>query len=250
MKKFVVALILSLAFIMSKAFYLEASPVQVLNFKDGGSDMVEVSQREINILKLPSSEIKIVSNSPNIDVKILGENALLQYVGEVQPTSLVLLSKKGVYSITLIPRGIPSATIVIKDDQADRAEALQWETSFPYVKTLTTLIKSMYTEVPPDGYRVERFEAPITPLWEGTQLIHKFRYNGATLVGDVYELKNVSGQDMVVKPAEFYSKGVLAVSVDTEGLKDGQSTKVYVVRQSSHGEQRPLFKSVKSPLLR
>lgn len=229
---------------------LYSSTVQVLTFKDGGSDLVEVSQKEINIIRLPSSDTKIVANSPNVDIKILGENALLQYIGEIQPTSLVLLSKKGVYSITIIPRGIPSATIVIKDEQHDKTEAYQWESSNAYVKALTGLIKSMYQENPPDGYKAEKIEKSVTPLWEGTQLFHKFRYYGAVLVGDVYEIRNVSDQDMVIKPSEFYAKGVLAVSIDSETLTKGKSTLIYIVRQSSSSESSHLFKSVKTPLLR
>lgn len=243
-------LIIISCFMLFPLTIMAATSVQVFNFKDGGSDLAEVSTREVNIIKLPSPDIKVVTNSNNVEIKILGENALLQFTGEAQPTSLVFLSKKGVYSLTVIPRGIPSATIVIKDEQAEKSEAHSWETSSDYVGVIKHLVKSMYTNTPPEGYKVERIERQITPLWEKTLLTHKYRYYGAALVGDVYELKNISEQNMVIKPSEFYVKGILAVSLESENLSKGQSTLVYIVRQSSSAEHRPMFKNVKSPLLK
>lgn len=223
------------------------STVQVITFRDGGSDMVDVSQREINIIRLPSSDVKIVTNSNNIDIKIMGENALMQFVGEPQPTSLVLLSKKGIHTLTVIPRGIPSATIVIKDEVQDKGEAHEWEISHSYIDVIKKLIKSMYQETPPSGYKVEKTNKPVTPLWEGTTLVHQYRYYGASLIGDVYEFKNIGQHQITVKPSEFYTKGVLAVSVDTETLAPGQSTKVYIVRYASDSKAE-MFKAIKFPL--
>lgn len=221
--------------------------VQVLTFKDGGSDMVDVSQREINVIRLPSPDVKIVTNSNNIDIKIMGENALMQFVGEIQPTSLILLSKKGIYTITVIPRGIPSATIVVKDDAQEKGEAHEWETTHSYIDVIKNLVKSMYHEIPPAGYKVEKTNTPVTPLWEGTNLIHKFRYYGASLVGDVYEIKNTGQNQITIKPSEFHERGVLAVSVDTETLSPGQATKVYIVKYAS-GTKTEIFKAIKFPL--
>lgn len=242
-------IILSLFFVTQS---YASSSVQVLNFKDGGSDMVEVSSREVNIIRLPSSDTKIVTNAPYIDIKIMGENALLQFSGEPQPASLVLLSKRGVYSVTVIPRGIPSATIVVKDDQADKAESYNWEVSHAYVDALKELIKAMYNRIPPDGYKVEKINKQVTPLWDKTSLKHIERYYGASLIGDVYELRNLSNDPMTVKPNEFYSEGILAVSVDTETLEKGKSTFVYIVKHSFTNTNRmgSLFKAVKTPLLR
>lgn len=251
LSKLIIIIIIISCFMLFPLTIMAATSVQVFNFKDGGSDLAEVSTKEVNIIKLPSPDIKVVTNSNNVEIKILGENALLQFTGEAQPTSLVFLSKKGVYSLTVIPRGIPSATIVIKDEQADKSEAYNWETSHAYVDALKELIKAMYNNIPPDGYKIEKINKQVTPLWDKTSLKHLERYYGALLIGDIYELKNLGDSAMVVKPSEFYSKGILAVSVDTETLGKGQKTFVYIVRQSSavQDSNRLLFKLVKTPLI-
>ena len=55
------------------------------------------------------------------------------------------------------------------------------------------------------------------------------------LVGEKYQLTNVSKQRMVIDERELYRRGVLAVMVETLELEPGESTQVMVVLEGRDG---------------
>jgi len=239
-----VYLFMSLMAVLFFACISEAT--QVMTFKPGASEMVEVSSKNLNVLKMPSSDIKVITSSTNIDIKVLGENVLAQFTDGGQPAELVFISKKGVYTLTLIPRGIPSETVILKEESFEKEESHAWETTQPYVTVLKEVIKAMYKGDVPPGYKVDRIDKVIEPKWDKTILKHVARYYGANIIGDVYELKNLGQQKMVIKPQEFYEKNVLASSIDREEINPGEWTMIFVLRQAS-SEKSPI-KSIQYPL--
>jgi hypothetical protein len=58
---------------------------------------------------------------------------------------------------------------------------------------------------------------------------------GRRLVGEKYQLTNVSKQRMVIDERELYRRGVLAVMVETLELEPGESTQVMVVLEGRDG---------------
>lgn len=219
---------------------------QVMTFKPGASEMVEVSSKNLNVLKMPSSDIKVITSANNIDIKVLGENVLVQFTDGGQPAEVVFISKKGVYTLTLIPRGIPSETIILKEEAFEKEESHAWETTQPYVTVLKEIIKAMYKGDVPPGYKIDRIDKIVEPKWEKTILKHVARYYGANIIGDVYELKNIGQQKMVIKPQEFYEKNILAASIDKEEVNPGEWTEIFILRQVS-SEKSPI-KSIQYPL--
>ena len=55
------------------------------------------------------------------------------------------------------------------------------------------------------------------------------------LVGEKYQLTNVSKQRMVIDERELYRRGVLAVMVNTLELEPGEATNVMVVLEANDG---------------
>ena len=55
------------------------------------------------------------------------------------------------------------------------------------------------------------------------------------LVGEKYQLTNVSKQRMVIDERELYRRGVLAVMVETLELEPGESTQIMVVLEGRDG---------------
>jgi conjugal transfer pilus assembly protein TraK len=69
-------------------------------------------------------------------------------------------------------------------------------------------------------------------LWKEARFVQVARYDVPGLVGEVYELTNVSGQRMVVDERELYRPGVVSVSLRALQLAPGASTAVWIVRQA------------------
>jgi conjugal transfer pilus assembly protein TraK len=69
-------------------------------------------------------------------------------------------------------------------------------------------------------------------LWKEARFVHIARYDVPGLVGEVYELTNVSSQPMVIDERELYRSGVVSVSLRALLLAPGASTPVWIVRQA------------------
>jgi conjugal transfer pilus assembly protein TraK len=69
-------------------------------------------------------------------------------------------------------------------------------------------------------------------LWKEARFVQVARYDVPGLVGEVYELTNVSGQRMVIDERELYRPGVVSVSLRALQLAPGASTAVWIVRQA------------------
>lgn len=97
-------------------------------------------------------------------------------------------------------------------------------------KAILDLIKAMSSGDSPRNVDVYEVSNSI-PLWIEAELIEKKRYSIGKLVGQMYQLKNVSNSSMILNEAEFYpmSSNTLAVAIEKHELAPSQSTFVYVV---------------------
>ena len=86
----------------------------------------------------------------------------------------------------------------------------------------------MYLEKMPMGYSVENLNKDVTE-WNEIKKVLKKRYRGPHFIGEVYELTALT--DVVLSENEFYTKGIIAVSIDLHNLKKDESTKLYIVRK-------------------
>jgi conjugal transfer pilus assembly protein TraK len=69
-------------------------------------------------------------------------------------------------------------------------------------------------------------------LWREARFVQVARYDVPGLVGEAYELTNISGQRMVIDERELYRPGVVSVSLRALQLAPGASTEVWIVRQA------------------
>lgn len=69
-------------------------------------------------------------------------------------------------------------------------------------------------------------------LWREARFVQVARYDVPGLVGEAYELTNISGQRMVIDERELYRPGVVSVSLRALQLAPGASTEVWIVRQT------------------
>ncbi len=207
--------------------------LDTVTLTEGQSLFVDLSERNLNLIRFPSPGVRVYTSSKILDVKVDEGNVFVKFMEDQPPgpQELFFIAPSGVYSMILVPKGIPSQTIIVRIPKEDVSEALNWETSHSYIAGLKELIKAMYEERPPRGFSVKEVSEERS-RWKGVKEVLRRIYAGATLQGEVYELTNVSTEVVRLIENEFYEKGVLAVSVERHELKPGEKTELYIVKKT------------------
>jgi len=73
-------------------------------------------------------------------------------------------------------------------------------------------------------------------LWQEARFVLLARYDAGAMVGETYQLTNVSKARMVIDERELYRPGVVAVSALRLVLEPGESTRVWIVRMPEDRE--------------
>ncbi len=228
-KKFCVIVAFLMLGLCFKAYGLTA-----VTFTEGESAFIDLSSKDLNLIKFPSPGIRVYTSSKVLDIKIDERNVFVKFsegAPSVAQEVFFVLSSGEVFSMILVPREIPAQTIVVRIPKESMSEALSWETSHSYIAGLKELIKAMYEEKPPRGFVVK--EAVLDKSrWKEVRAVLKKIYQGATLQGEVYELTNVSRETQRFLEKEFYEKGILAVSIEKHELRPQEKTALYIVKKT------------------
>lgn len=173
-------------------------------------------------------------------------------VGEsAKPVNLFVSSAHATYTLVLRRADTPADTIVIRDRTQRTATAVgigvggaasptaisaPLGTSAQHVRALKALLVAMASDRMPPDVRSEELDQPIQ-LWAEARFALVRRYEGSTLVGERYQLTNVSDRIIVLAEQEFDRPDtadggqVLGVAIDHHNLRPGESTSVYVIRR-------------------
>lgn len=210
-----------------------ARAVEVLELVEGQASFVEVSSRDLNLVRFPVSGVKIYTSSKVLNVKVDGNNVFVNFLqeGVSAPQEVFFVTAYGTYSMIFVPKMIPAASIIVKIPKEAISDAVEWETSHDHITGLKELMKAMYTGSPPMGYSIMEAKKEATE-WTGTKRTLVRVFAGATLAGEIYEIENTSAEKMVIMENEFYKDGVLAVSVDAHDLGPHEKTSVYIVKKT------------------
>ncbi len=243
-------------FIMTLTFFTltdHINAMQIITPVEGETTFIEISQKDLTIIKTPINNIKAFSGSKNIDIHIEGKNIFIKYTGLMpEPQELVITGGSGeIYPVVLKPVGIPTETIVLRMRE-HKTEALEWEMSHDYISLVKELIKGMYLEMPPQGYSIEEttskkaikdsFFEDIMP--DKVKITLKKRYAGALLIGEVYMVKALQQKVKIegtptppiktqLNEKDFYKEKVLAVSIENPQLEPEEETVIYIVKKKS-----------------
>lgn len=167
-----------------------------------------------------------------------------------KPINLFISSAHATYTLVLRRDKIPADTIVIRDKtprqlQSNAPANLKTSAAASgrsglapavragvHVRTLKAMLVAMASDRIPPDVRVEEVGQPIQ-LWQEAQFSLMRVYTGRGLVGEQYQLTNISQAPMVLAEQEFDREGddVLAVSIKAHNLRPGDSTPVYVIRR-------------------
>lgn len=230
-----------------------ANAAQTLDIRDGDTAIVRISIRDQTRLRADRARVLDVigdvfdaSKNPTGRLIVLkdpdGEFYLKPMPGQVLPVKLDVKTDRGTVGLLLQPAETIGETLTLRVSgspaKATANDAATTGKSSAYVRSIKALMLAMASpemagELPgqalPGG-------GEVVSLWQEARFVLKARYEAGGLIGESYELTNVSGQPMVVDEREFFKPGVGAVSVMRLNLAPGQSTAVWIVRQGTAEE--------------
>ncbi len=212
-----------------------ASALQTVMLSEGKTQFIDLSQKDLNVIKLPGvSGLKAYTVSRILDVKVEGDSIYINVLDKnaTAPQELFIVTSGGTYLLMLVPKGVPAEMVIARTPAESLHDATLWEQSHDHVSGLKDLMKAMYLESPPMGFAVNKDSREVR-TWQGTQRKVIARYVGASLEGEVQMLTNVSRETIRVVENEFYDRGVLAVSVDRHEVPPKGSATIYLISRSA-----------------
>lgn len=240
------------------------SAAQFIDARDGDTAIAKMSIKDQTRIKLERGRITdvigdVYSKDKNPVGRIVviadeddGEVYVRPVDGSARPIKIDLRTERGKFSLLLQPIDMPGDTLVLRPrgmaqppgsalaaqsvELAGAGMALTTQaTGTPlarnasHVRALKALTLAMAgSELPAD---VEvRTVNQVVALWREARFVLGSIYLARELVGESYELTNISDAGMVIDERELYRDGVQSVSVKLQQLAPGARTAVWVVR--------------------
>ncbi len=161
----------------------------------------------------------------------------------LKPINLFISSANATYTLLLRRSDTPADTIVIRDKtlkahQTATATILPAGAAPSHVRALKFLLLAMASDHVPTDINVEAVHRTVQ-LWTEARFTLMHRFEGRGLIGETYQLQNISSGQMVLAEQEFDRPNsqtggdVAAVAIEHHNLRPGESTAVYVIRREA-----------------
>lgn len=128
---------------------------------------------------------------------------------------------------------VPAETLVIRDRDQKRAEGKAFLPDEPRNAAIRRVLLALSRDAEPEDMTA-RDSLEIIPLWNEARFVLVKTLEG-TLIGEKYQLTNVSNSRMIIDERELYRRGVLAVMVESLELEPGEATNIMVVLEGRDG---------------
>ena len=221
-----------------------ASAAQLIDARDGDTAIAKLSIKDQTRIKLERGRITdVIGDVYNKDKNPAGRIVVIAdeedgevYVrpvdGSTKPIKIDLRTERGKFSLLLQPIDTPGDTLILRPQ--GMAPLLQpagppWPRNAAHVRAIKALTLAMAgLELPADVDL--RTVNQVVTLWREVRFVLVSVYLARDLVGESYELTNISDSTLVIDERELYRDGVQSVSVKVQQLGPGASTAVWVVR--------------------
>ncbi len=225
-------------------FSLKAHASQVIKYADQQHQQATISAHEQNRLAIEGRRIThVVPSRKGVITVVKDEVRGAMYFALTSDTphpgtvTLFVSDNKGVtYKLILLPRTIAGEEIILRPPIAKSSfSSNRNNRALAYQRLIKDLMLVMADET--DQNQVD--STPINkavPLWKESHLVLMTRYITHALVGEKYQLTNISPSDMTLVEQELYRPGVQAVAVEYHTLGPGDSTPVFIVRERHDDE--------------
>jgi len=212
-----------------------AAALQILDAKDGETVLGKISQKEVTRIRFERSRIrKVTGNTGEFVLEKDEEKGQIfirpAFPDSTKPINLFVTSERSTVALLLQPVDIPSDTIVIREGRDPPKSASRIEKGGVHVRTIKNLLLAMAGDALPDDMEV-REPGQELALWPGVRLTLQRAWLGAGIVGEKYQLANVGTSDVKLLERDLYKPGVMAVSLEHAGLRPGEATNLFVIRE-------------------
>jgi conjugal transfer pilus assembly protein TraK len=207
---------------------------RTMPIRNGQSQTVWVSAHSPNRIQLPFKNPYIIrDDTTDIKKRPTSNNIYIQFT-DADPkgsTQIFIENEDGTATIglELVPKDIPSQTIVITDDRPFKANAGHDIDSDNQIALSQTLLGNIALGLTPVGYSLADITAP--PIaFDGLLVTAKRRFSGS--YGDiyVYQVSNPARAEVLVDESEFDGPEVAAVSCyPSLSIKPSQSIECAVL---------------------
>lgn len=234
---------------------------QALDVRDGDTAMARISMRDQTRIRVDRGRITEVlgdiydqATNPNGRVALMrddgeGEVYVKPMPGSAgvpaadvspvpalpgSPVKLDVKTDRGTFALLLQPSDVVGDTLVLRPVGMVRPRP---ESEQRRAAAHERAIKALALSMANPGLDAGAKAIPVAgggqevPLWREARFVLREQRQVAGLVGQTYDLTNVSGVRMVIDERELFRDGVLAVSVKRLTLGPGESTPVWIVRQ-------------------
>jgi conjugal transfer pilus assembly protein TraK len=236
---------------------------QALDVRDGDTAMARISVRDQTRIRVDRGRITEVlgdiydqATNPNGRVALMRDDgegevyvkpmpapagASAGELGQASPAAnapvkLDVKTDRGTFALLLQPSDVVGDTLVLRPvgmvrarPESEQRRAAAHERA---IKALALSMANPGLEAGVKATSVAGGGQEVT-LWKEAKFVLREQRQTAGLVGQTYDLTNVSGKRMVIDERELFREGVLAVSVKRLTLAPGESTPVWIVRQES-----------------
>lgn len=203
---------------------------------------VAISRYEQNLIEIQGRRISSVipSIAGVLSYHQDQENGVLYFTlaneQQMNPISIFVNDDQGGrYRLILVPSNQASQEIIIvpKDQAVEAAKVSTVRTNESHIAT----IKKMMIEMTKanngaqisDDIQMSKVDEVI-PLWHEAKLTLVNRYDSEELVGEEYQITNVTEVLLQLREQEFYRNNVYAVSISKLSLEPNETAFVYIVR--------------------
>ena len=212
-----------------------AHALQIVDAQDGQTALGKLSRKEVTRIAFERGRVRKVTGSAGEFVLEKDDEKGQIFIRPMDPQStkpinLFLTSDRGTVALLLQPVDIPSDSILIREPRERSAAPTRLEASGRHVRTLKNLLLALADDALPDDMQALEPARDIA-LWPGTRLSLQRVLQGTGVVGEKYQLTNISDTDLVVAETALFKSGVMAVSVEQPSLRPGEATNLFVIRE-------------------
>lgn len=216
---------------------LAASAGQTLEGNPDDGLVATVSRTEPNLIRIEGRRIRRIQGvegefqvNPDKDSGV----AYLKPTTDKPILSLFVADDAGRHwKLNLKVADVPAETIVIRDRSRLRQEIKAFAADESRNAAIRRVLLALARDAEPEDMTAKD-TLEIVPLWNEARFV-LVRILDGTLLGEKYQLTNLSKDRMVIDERELYRRGVLAVMVESHELEPGEATQIMIVREGRDG---------------
>lgn len=231
-------LLLTLTAAIAAASAPAAFALQVLQGDAGRKHVVNIPSRELTRIGIENGRLagfRYRLEELDVDEDKKDGVVYVQPLVDKQISVFVKSATGQTHELILQPmEKLPLESILIREPVQTSRKGESGPSSIEKAGSLEVAVKRLVLamargEASNSEFQVEKLEVPIS-LWTESKFVLVSKYSTRSLTGEGFKLMNVSTKPMRIAEQELYKPGVVAIVVESQILRPGEETDVFVVK--------------------